>query len=65
MSDHFTKILSRMDLNDETSETNSIDEEKKNVNGKNPFTTIFDEMRFENRNVFTLDVFSLRIENVL
>lgn len=49
MSDHFTKILSRMDLNDENAEANSVDEEKKIANGKNPFTIIFDEMRFDHR----------------
>jgi len=49
MSDHFTKILSRMDLNDlhsEDSIENSNDDERRIVNGnKNTFGTFFEQMR--------------------
>jgi hypothetical protein len=49
MSDHFTKILSRMELNDLRSEDsieNSNDDERRIVNGnKNTFGTFFEQMR--------------------
>ena len=49
MSDHFTKILSRMELNDLRSEEsieNSTEEERRIVNGnKNTFATFFEQMR--------------------
>lgn len=49
MSDHFTKILSRMELNDlrseDAGETNT-EEERRVVNGnKNTFGTFFEQMR--------------------
>ena len=49
MSDHFTKILSRMELNDlrseDAGETNPEDE-RRVVNGnKNTFGTFFEQMR--------------------
>ena len=48
MSDHFTKILSRMELNDLCSEdateaTN--DDERRVTNGKNTFGIFFEQMR--------------------
>lgn len=49
MSDHFTKILSRMDLNDirsEDSVENSNEDERRLTNGnKNTFATYFEQMR--------------------
>lgn len=49
MSEHFTKILSRMDLNDlrsEDSVDNSNEDERRTVNGnKNAFGTFFEQMR--------------------
>ena len=49
MSDHFTKILSRMELNDlrsEDSAENPTDEERRIVNGgKTTFANYFEQMR--------------------
>ncbi len=49
MSDHFTKILSRMELNDlrsEDSVENSNEDERRIANGnKNTFGTFFEQMR--------------------
>jgi hypothetical protein len=49
MSDHFTKILSRMELNDLRSEESletPTDDERRIVNGgKNTFGTFFEQMR--------------------
>lgn len=49
MSDHFTKILSRMELNDlrsDDSVENSNEDERRVANGgKNSFGTFFEQMR--------------------
>ncbi len=49
MSDHFTKILSRMDLNDirseDSVETSNEDERRIMNGGKNTFGTFFEQMR--------------------
>ncbi len=60
MSDHFTKILSRMELNDLRSEDsieNSNEDERRIVNGnKNTFGTFFEQMRY---NINSFDIISL------
>ncbi|CAF1473219.1 unnamed protein product [Rotaria sp. Silwood1] len=66
MSDHFTKILSRMELNDlrsEDSTENSNDDERRIVNGgKNTFGTFFEQMRQANIEMCALhDILSLVI----
>jgi hypothetical protein len=48
MSDHFTKILSRMELNDLRSEDSieaTNEDERRVTNGKNTFGTFFEQMR--------------------
>lgn len=48
MSDHFTKILSRMELNDLRSDDtteNGVDEEKRAGNTKNTFAPFIEHMR--------------------
>ncbi|CAF1279274.1 unnamed protein product [Adineta ricciae] len=64
MSDHFTKILSRMELNDlrsEDSAENPTDEERRIVNGgKNTFANYFEQMRQAHIEVCALhDILSL------
>lgn len=60
MSDHFTKILSRMELNDlrseDGSETNAEDE-RRIVNGnKNTFGTFFEQMKFISVLIYRFDI---------